>query len=155
MFDRKRGHFKRTCYLLMSCFLFSQRVTASTFLGVDFGYQSLSVLTDLESGAMLQVDLGDAGYWGGIAVGADYLKLYKRQKTSIYDPEVFYGFGGMLASSDRDGVGVGLRFPFGVLWNLQNTPLQVGISAVPIFAVSDSYSRIRIALGIPFRWRLD
>lgn len=134
---------------------FSMPARASTFIGVDVGYQSLSLLTDLQDEAWLQMDVGGGWYWDGTVVGADYLKPYQRAKTTPYDPEIFYGFGGAIAVIRDSSFGLGFRLPFGVVWNLKDTPLQIGVSAVPMIRTSDSGPRVRIALSIPFRWRLD
>jgi len=128
---------------------------AKTAIGVDLGYRSLTVLTDLENDAKLQVDVGSAWYWDGFEVGVDYIKIYPRKKSSATDPDVFYGFGGVLATASGQTLGIGIRAPFGVMWDIKDTPLQIGAAAVPVLVSAGSYSGIMLALSIPFRWRLD
>ncbi len=128
---------------------------AKTAIGVDLGYRSLTMLTDLENDAKLQVDVGSAWYWDGFEVGVDYIKMYPRKKTSSADPDVFYGFGGVLATAYGQTLGIGIRAPFGVMWDIKDTPLQIGAAAVPVLVSAGPYSGVMFALSIPFRWRLD
>lgn len=128
---------------------------AKTAIGVDLGYRSLTMLTDLENDAKLQVDVGGGWYWNGFVIGADYLRMYPRKKTSAADPDVFYGIGGAIATAYSETLGIGVRLPFGVMWDIKDTPLQIGAAAVPILVTTGSFSGVMVGLSIPFRWRLD
>ncbi len=122
---------------------------------MDLGYRALSLRSDLDSQAFLQVDIGSTWYSDGVSLGADYCKIYPRKKSSAVDPEVFYGVGAEIGAWGHYSSAVAVRLPFGVSWDIKDTPLQIGAAAVPVLAFASGFSAFGIELSIPFRWRLD
>ncbi len=139
--------------------LWSEGVRAATSVGVDFGYRGLSLRSSIDDSTFIQADIGSWWYYNGISVGADYCKIYPRKKSSQNEPDIFYGFGAEVGSIDLDARRsvsvVGLRLPFGISWDIKDTPLQIGVAAVPALIIGPSWSGTAIGLSIPFRWRLD
>ncbi|MEY4632137.1 MAG: hypothetical protein RIQ81_2257 [Pseudomonadota bacterium] len=131
----------------------------ATSIGVDLGYRGLSLRTSLDPDTFIQADLGSWWYYSGLSLGADYCKIYPRKKTSSNEPDVFYGFGaevGTISLDERSTISViGFRLPFGVSWDIKDTPLQIGAAAVPALVIGPSWTGTTIGLSIPFRWRLD
>ncbi len=132
---------------------------AATSIGVDLGYQALSVRADLKPDTFIQVDFGSTGYGygyghlNGFSIGADYCKIYPRKKDSTFEPDIFYGFGGEVISLGSFTLLAG-RIPFGLNWQIKNTPLEVGVAAVPYLVFGDrSFSALGIS--IPFRWVIE
>lgn len=132
---------------------------AATSIGVDLGYRGLSLRSSLDESTFIQADIGSWWYYNGISVGADYCKIYPRKKSSANEPDIFYGLGaevGTIALDERRSISVvGVRIPFGVSWDIKDTPLQIGAAAVPALVIGPSWSGIAIGVSIPFRWRLE
>lgn len=130
--------------LFIGLFLFNMPGSAKAQSG-DFG---LGIILGEPTGLSAKVNMGNSAFAGGVAWSFSgrssrlHLHLdYIYQNFDLINVDVgrmgfYYGFGGRILLREHSDNLLGVRFPIGLNYFFENSPVELFLEVVPIFDIA-------------------